>query len=78
MTNNFHDYSDGGLKGLHDSARDAYANDRKLTNEQKNWAEQVGGEPSYYGTDKHPDWRPHVDALEAAMTARGMPFTPII
>ena len=65
------------LKKLHQGARDAYDNDRSLSEQKKILAQEFGSPLTYYGTDKYADWPLHVDAIEAALTAKGESFTPI-
>lgn len=65
------------LKKLHQGARDAYANDRSLSEQEKVLAQEFGSPLTYYGTDKYADWPLHVDAIEAALTTKGESFTPI-
>lgn len=65
------------LKGLHAGASKAYANDKSMTEEQKQHAMNFSSSLSYYGTDVESDWPIHVDAMEAVMTRKNIQFSPI-
>lgn len=71
-------FSAKNLKEMHESAGRAYEHDRNLTQQQKDAALNFRCPLAYYGTDVEKDWPEHVDAIEEALSAKNVPFIPIV
>lgn len=61
------DYSDRGLRSMHEGIRTALADDDATPRSK----------PKRFGVRDTPDWRRWADALEAELSSRGLTFSQI-
>jgi len=68
----FSNYSDSGLRELHEACRRAYESDRS-EEERIN----ILGQAFSFGVNESTDWPRHVRGLEAEMQKRDLDFIPV-
>ena len=70
----YSELSPSTLKEMHYTCLKAYRHDRALEAAAKEFAALYG---QYFGVDEFPDWNVHVRRIEAELTNRNVPFSPI-
>jgi len=74
---NLENVTNDTIKLLYESCTKAYKNDRSLNKMQKQAAEQLGSDLTYFGVDEYSDWPEMVRELQEQMKKRKIDYTPI-